>query len=81
LAGPRLSESDPPALRCKALRAGGGQTATSIDESLEQKEAIPLGLAPGADPEGDSNQAKVQPEGLFADIVEIIAEFTAWGCK
>ena len=22
---PRLNESDPPALRCKALRAGGGQ--------------------------------------------------------
>ena len=27
----RLSESDPPALRCEALRAGGGQALLSFE--------------------------------------------------
>ncbi|HUU41796.1 MAG TPA: hypothetical protein VMW42_12740 [Desulfatiglandales bacterium] len=46
-------------------------------------EAIPLGLSPGlplaaeADPEGDGNQAKIQPEGLFANIEEIVTELVA----
>jgi len=30
-------------------------------------EAIPLGLAPEADPEGKENKTHVQPERLFAD--------------
>jgi len=33
--------------------------------------------APEADPEGQRNQAKIQPQGLFADIEEIVAELLA----
>ncbi len=34
-----------------------------------------------ADPEGEDNQAKVEREGLFADIEENIAQLAAWGGK
>lgn len=38
-----------------------------------------LPFAAEADPEGQGNQAKVEPEGLCADIEESIAELAAWG--
>ena len=43
--------------------------------------AAGLPLAPKADPERQRNEAKVQPEGLFADVEEIIAELAVWGGK
>jgi hypothetical protein len=37
-----------------------------------------LPFSPEADPKGEHNQAHIQPQGLFVDIEEIIAEFAAW---
>jgi len=40
-----------------------------------------LPLAPEADPERESDQAHIEPKGLFADIEKIIAKLSVWGGK
>ena len=70
----------------KSARHTNGGQALSKNRQCSCLPAPGLPPAPEADPKGDGNKAKVEPEGLLADIEKIIVEFVAgeehpWGCK